>query len=200
MIYAEYEIERIARVAFEQARRRRGRVTSVDKANVLASSRLWRQVVIELQAAEFSDVALDHLYVDNAAMQIVHDPRAFDVILTGNLFGDILSDLAATLSGSLGVLPSASVGGSVGLFEPVHGSAPDIAGQNRANPVAAILSAAMLLDHCGHANEAAAIRSAVAGSLADGICTVDLGGKASTDQVAEAVAAAAVRACQVSVA
>ncbi len=198
MIYGEHEIVRIARVAFEQARKRGGRVTSVDKANVLASSRLWRQVVTELHQAEFSDVALDHLYVDNAAMQIVRDPRAFDVVLTGNLFGDILSDLAATLPGSLGVLPSASVGGRVGLFEPVHGSAPDIAGKNRANPVAAVLSAAMLLDHCGHAGEAAAVRAGVSSTLADGIRTADLGGSAPTDQVAQAVASAAVQRWQLS--
>ncbi len=197
MIYTEHEIERIARVAFEQARRRCGRVTSVDKANVLASSRLWREVVTELHQAEFADVALDHLYVDNAAMQVVRDPRAFDVILTGNLFGDILSDLAATLPGSLGVLPSASVGGSVGLFEPVHGSAPDIAGQNVANPVATILSAAMLLDHCGHTIEAAAVRTGVAQAFADGVRTSDLGGSASTDEVTEAIANAAVQSCQV---
>ncbi len=192
MIYTELEIERISRVAFEQAEQRGGRVTSVDKANVLASSRLWREVVDEMHACYFDHIALDHLYVDNAAMQIVRDPRAFDVILTGNLFGDILSDLAATLPGSLGVLPSASVGGSVGLFEPVHGSAPDIAGQNVCNPVAAILSVAMLLDHCDHADGAAAVRAGVAQAFADGICTPDLGGSASTDQVAEAIAAAAV--------
>ena len=196
MIYTELEVERIARVAFEQAEKRGGRVTSVDKANVLASSRLWRQVVGEVHQAEFDDVALDHLYVDNAAMQVVRDPRAFDVILTGNLFGDILSDLAATLPGSLGVLPSASVGGAVGLFEPVHGSAPDIAGKNVANPVAAILSMAMLLDHCGHTAQAAAVRAGVAQAMADGVCTADLGGSASTDQVAQAVAAAAVQRCQ----
>jgi 3-isopropylmalate dehydrogenase len=174
MRYAEPEIERIAEVAFREAQRRRGRVTSVDKANVLASSRLWRETVTRVHAERFADVTLDHLYVDNAAMQLVRDPRAFDVVLTGNLFGDILSDLAATLPGSLGVLPSASVGGAVGLFEPVHGSAPDIAGLGIANPTAAILSAAMLLDHLGETAAAARLRHGVEQALADGLRTADL--------------------------
>ncbi|GAB5536722.1 MAG: 3-isopropylmalate dehydrogenase [Rubricoccaceae bacterium] len=188
MRYADTEIERIARVAFEWARRRSGRVASVDKANVLASSALWRETVEALHIREFSDVELEHFYVDNAAMQIVRDPKHFDVVVTGNLFGDILSDLAATLPGSLGLLPSASVGGRVGLFEPVHGSAPDIAGQRVANPLAAIQSAAMLLDTVGHGDAATAIRGSVARVLADGPLTPDLGGSATTGEVGEAVA------------
>lgn len=188
MSYSRGEIERIARVAFEWARKRGGRVTSVDKANVLAVSALWREVVSELHAAEFSECTLDHLYVDNAAMQLVRDPRAFDVILTGNLFGDILSDLAATLPGSLGLLPSASLGGDIGLFEPVHGSAPDIAGQGRANPLGTIGSAAMLLDDAGEADAAESIRNAIAATLTRGVVTADMGGTASTAEVGDAVA------------
>ena len=188
MRYSAAEIERIARVAFEWARRRGQRVASVDKANVLASSALWRETVGALHIREFSDVELEHLYVDNAAMQIVQDPTRFDVVVTGNLFGDILSDLAATLPGSLGLLPSASVGGRTGLFEPVHGSAPDLAGRGLANPLAAILSAAMLLDTVGHEDAATAIRGSVARVLADGPCTPDLGGAATTSDVGRAVA------------
>ncbi|GIV57260.1 MAG: 3-isopropylmalate dehydrogenase [Rhodothermaceae bacterium] len=176
MRYDEAEIERIATVAFELAARRRGRVTSVDKANVLDVSRLWREVVTAVHRDRFPEVELDHLYVDNAAMQLVRDPRRFDVVLTANLFGDILSDLAATLPGSLGLLPSASVGGGVGLFEPVHGSAPDLAGTGRANPLAAILSGAMLLEHLGETDAAAAVRRAVAAALDDGFRTPDLAG------------------------
>ena len=176
MRYTEAEIERVARVAFEWARRRGGRVTSVDKANVLAVSQLWRRTVTRLHEAAFADVTLDHLYVDNAAMQLVRAPGAFDVILTANLFGDILSDLAATLPGSLGLLPSASIGGKVGLFEPVHGSAPDIAGQDKANPIAAILSVAMMLDHLGESLAATAIRQAVDDTLARGFRSADLAG------------------------
>jgi len=146
MVYSVGEIKRVARVAFEWARKRRNKVMSVDKANVLAVSRLWRDTVKELHAAEYADVELEHMYIDNAAMQMVINPRQFDVILTGNIFGDILSDTSATLGGSLGLLPSASVGGSVGIFEPVHGSAPDIAGQGKANPFAMILSTAMMLE------------------------------------------------------
>ena len=188
MRYTAVEVERIARVAFEWARRRGGRVASVDKANVLASSALWRETVEALHIRSFPDVELEHLYVDNAAMQIVQDPTRFDVVVTGNLFGDILSDLAATLPGSLGLLPSASVGGRVGLFEPVHGSAPDLAGRGLANPLAAILSAAMLLDAVGLEEAAAAVRGAVAGVLAGGPLTPDLGGTASTSDVGAAVA------------
>ncbi len=187
MVYTEDEISRIARVAFTWARRRTGHVTSVDKANVLESSQLWRTVVREVHGQEFPDVSLDHLYVDNAAMQLVLNPRSFDVILTGNLFGDILSDLAATLPGSIGLLPSASVGAAIGLFEPVHGSAPDIAGQGRANPVGAILSAAMMLESLGEEAAATRIRSGVADALQSGILTADLGGTASTTAVGEAI-------------
>jgi 3-isopropylmalate dehydrogenase len=174
MRYAEHEVERIARVAFDWARRRRGMVTSVDKANVLEVSRLWREVVTRLHAAEYSDVSLEHLYVDNAAMQIVRRPSDFDVVVTGNLFGDILSDLAATLPGSLGLLPSASLGGRVGLFEPVHGSAPDIAGEGKANPIAAILSAAMMLEAWNERDAAASVRKAVDAALSDGLRTADI--------------------------
>lgn len=174
MVYTREEIARIARVAFDWARKRSGHVTSVDKANVLVVSQLWRDVVTEVQQAEYRDVQLQHLYVDNAAMQVVRDPRQFDVIVTGNLFGDILSDLAATLPGSLGLLPSGSVGGKVGLFEPVHGSAPDIAGQNKANPIAAILSGAMMLDTLGESEAAAVIRQGVQAALDAGNRTGDL--------------------------
>jgi 3-isopropylmalate dehydrogenase len=174
MVYSASEIERVARVAFAWAGKRARRVTSVDKANVLVCSQLWRDVVTRVGAAAHPDIALEHMYVDNAAMQLVLNPRQFDVILTGNLFGDILSDAAATLGGSLGLLPSASVGGPVGLFEPVHGSAPDLAGRDMANPIAAVLSAAMLLDHLGESGAAAAIRKGVDGALAAGARTADL--------------------------
>jgi 3-isopropylmalate dehydrogenase len=174
MTYSEDEVERIAHVAFRRAQRRGGHVTSVDKANVLEVSELWRSVVTEVRDEHYPDVTLRHLYVDNAAMQVVKDPRQFDVVLTGNLFGDILSDLAAALPGSLGLLPSASVGGTVGLFEPVHGSAPDIAGTGRANPVAAILSGALLLDELGEPAAAAAVRRAVDAALTGGRRPADL--------------------------
>jgi 3-isopropylmalate dehydrogenase len=189
-VYERYEVERIARTAFEAARLRRGRVTSVDKANVLDVSQFWRDVVIGIHRAEFPDVTLDHLYVDNAAMQLVRDPRAFDVIVTANLFGDILSDLAAVLPGSLGVLPSASLGGRVGLYEPVHGSAPDIAGRDLANPTGTMLSAAMML-RFGLAAPAAAdaLEAAVKGALASG-ATRDLGGSRGTRAFTDAVVAA----------
>ncbi len=145
MAYTESEVDRIGRVAFEAARKRRGQLCSVDKANVLEVSQLWRDRITQL-ATEYPDVALSHLYVDNAAMQLVRNPRQFDTIVTGNLFGDILSDEAAMLTGSIGMLPSASLGASgPGVFEPVHGSAPDIAGQDKANPLAQVLSAAMML-------------------------------------------------------
>lgn len=192
MRYSEGEVARIARVAFAWAERRSGRVTSVDKANVLEVSQLWRDVVSSVHRSEFPHLALDHLYVDNAAMQLVRDPRRFDVVLTGNLFGDILSDLAATLPGSLGLLPSASVGGVVGLFEPVHGSAPDLVGQDVANPIAAILSVAMLLDELGETEAARGVRRAVEGVLADGLRTADLWQEeyqhVSTSVMGEAVA------------
>lgn len=174
MIYSVGEIKRVARVAFEWARKRRNKVTSVDKANVLAVSRLWRDTVKALHEAEYADVELEHMYIDNAAMQMVINPRQFDVILTGNIFGDILSDASATLGGSLGLLPSASVGGPVGLFEPVHGSAPDIAGQGKANPLAMILSASMMLDTLNESTGAAAIRAGVEKVLNDGYRSGDL--------------------------
>jgi 3-isopropylmalate dehydrogenase len=175
MVYDEDEIARITRVAFESARRRRKHVTHVHKANVLETSQLWMQVVEEV-AQGFPDVTLAHQLVDSCAMLLVRDPGRFDVIVTENLFGDILSDEAAQITGSLGMLPSASLGdGGIGLYEPVHGSAPDIAGQDRANPLAAILSAAMLLEHSLDAPAAAAeIRAAVTAVLADGQRTADL--------------------------
>jgi 3-isopropylmalate dehydrogenase len=184
--YSVPEIERIARTAFKAAR---SRVTSVDKANVLESSRLWREVVTRLHAAEFPNIELEHLLVDNAAMQLIAAPRHFDVIVTENMFGDILSDEAAMLTGSIGMLPSASIGGDgPGLFEPVHGSAPDIAGTGKANPLAMILSAAMMLRHgFGRESEAAAIESAVDRALESGIRTTDLGGTDTTQEATKAV-------------
>ncbi len=174
MRYTRHEIERIARRGFEAARGRRKRVTSVDKANVLETSRLWRQVVSDL-AADYPDVALDHMYVDSCAMKIALAPAAFDVILTENLFGDILSDEAGAIVGSLGLLPSASLGDGPGLFEPVHGSAPDIAGRNIANPIGAIGSAAMLLRHALKLDtEARAIEDAIGAVLRKGVRTADL--------------------------
>jgi 3-isopropylmalate dehydrogenase len=185
-VYTREEIERIARVAFRAAR---SRVTSVDKANVLETSRLWREVVREVHAADFPNIELEHLLVDNAAMRLVAAPRHFEVILTENMFGDILSDEAAMLTGSIGMLPSASLGeGGPGLFEPVHGSAPDIAGTGAANPLAMILSAAMMLRHgFGMEAQAAAVESAVDGALAEGLRTPDLGGTASTREATQAV-------------
>lgn len=190
MVYTRPEVERIARVAFEAARGRGGRVTSVDKANVLDVSQFWRDVVVGVRESEYPGVTLDHLYVDNAAMQLARDPRQFDVVVTGNLFGDILSDLAAVIPGSLGVLPSASVGGTVGLFEPVHGSAPDIAGTGVANPVGTLLSAAMMLRHgLDAAGAADDLETAVATALSDDP-TLDLGGTRGTDAFVAAVLAA----------
>src|SRR5580693_6788818 len=185
--YTTAEIERIARTAFTAARRR---VSSVDKANVLETSRLWREVVSALHRREFPNVELEHVLVDNAAMQLVSAPSRIDVILTENMFGDILSDEAAMLTGSIGMLPSASLGepGAPGLFEPVHGSAPDIAGQGIANPLAMFLSAALMLRHgLSLESEAAAVESAVQGALDAGLRTVDLGGTASTAQATQAV-------------
>jgi 3-isopropylmalate dehydrogenase len=174
MAYTTAEIRRVARLAFELARQRRRKVTSVDKANVLEVSTLWRREVTELAGA-FRDVALEHMFVDNCAMQLIRAPRQFDVIVTGNLFGDILSDEAAMLTGSIGMLPSASIGGTVGLFEPVHGSAPDIAGQGIANPIATINSVAMMLHYALHQPEAAAtIEAAVEAVLQQGYRTVDI--------------------------
>jgi 3-isopropylmalate dehydrogenase len=195
MSYSESEVRRIAHVAFRAADAAGLPLTSVDKANVLETSQLWRDVVIEV-AAEYPDVALDHMYVDNAAMQVVSHPDRFGVVLTGNLFGDILSDLASAAVGSIGLLPSASLGerqteyGTFGLYEPIHGSAPDIAGQGKANPMATILSAAMMLRHSfGMEAEAARIESAVARTLADGILGGDLGGSHGTAAIGEAVRA-----------
>jgi 3-isopropylmalate dehydrogenase len=185
--YSREEIERIARVAFQAARRK---VTSVDKANVLETSRLWRQVVIELHEREFPEITLEHTLVDSTAMALVSNPSEFDVIVTENLFGDILSDEAATLTGSLGMLPSASLGepGKPGMFEPVHGSAPDIAGTGVANPLAMFLSAALMLRHgLGMEAQAAAIESAVDTALGEGLRTRDLGGDAGTAEAAKAV-------------
>jgi 3-isopropylmalate dehydrogenase len=190
MAYTRMEIERIARKAFELARGRRKKVTSVDKSNVIENSQLWRKVVIEI-AREFPDVELDHLLVDNCAMQLVLNPRRFDVILTENMFGDILSDEGAVLAGSIGMLPSASLGESKGLYEPVHGSAPDIAGQNKANPLGAIGSAAAMLDYTfGLAKEARTVENAIGKVLESGQVTADLkpkGKPATTEEVAHAV-------------
>jgi 3-isopropylmalate dehydrogenase len=188
-VYSRAEIERIARTAFGAAR---SKVTSVDKANVLETSRLWREVVIDIHSREFPNVMLEHVLVDNAAMQLVSAPRHFDVIVTENMFGDILSDEAAMITGSIGMLPSASLGdpdaGAPGLFEPVHGSAPDIAGQGSANPLAMFLSVAMMLRHgLGLASEAAAVELAVDRALDGGLRTPDLGGEAGTAQATRAV-------------
>jgi 3-isopropylmalate dehydrogenase len=184
--YTAGEIERIARAAFAAAR---AKVTSVDKANVLETSRLWREVVSGVHSREFPHIALEHVLVDNAAMLLVSSPRHFDVILTENMFGDILSDEAAMLTGSIGMLPSASLGdGGPGLFEPVHGSAPDIAGQGRANPLAMFLSVALLLRHgLDLESEAAAVESAVERALDAGLRTADLGGEAGTAQATKTV-------------
>ena len=194
MSYTSAEIRRVTRLAFELARQRRRKVTSVDKANVLETSVLWRREVTEL-AGEFSDVELEHLYVDNCAMQLVRAPRQFDVIVTGNLFGDILSDEAAMLTGSIGMLPSASIGGTVGVFEPVHGSAPDIAGQNIANPIATINSVAMMLQYALRQPQAAsAIEAAVESVLNQGYRTADIMGpgctRVGTTQMGEAICTA----------
>jgi 3-isopropylmalate dehydrogenase len=184
--YSTEEIERIARTAFEAAR---SRVSSVDKANVLETSRLWREVVSRVHSQEFPNIELQHVLVDNAAMQLIANPRHFDVILTENMFGDILSDEAAMLTGSIGLLPSASLGtDGPGVFEPVHGSAPDIAGTNAANPLAMILSAAMLLRHgLAREDDAARIESAVDRALEGGLRTTDLGGTATTTEATRAV-------------
>jgi 3-isopropylmalate dehydrogenase len=194
MRYAEDEVRRIARVAFEAARGRRRRVCSVDKANVLEASELWRDTVSALGAREYPDVELSHMYVDNAAMQMVRDPRQFDVLLTGNLFGDILSDLGSMLCGSIGMLPSASLDEhGRGLYEPIHGSAPDIAGQGIANPLAMILSLAMLLRHSlNRADLARTVEQAVGAVITAGLRTADIhtpgSRRVGTREMGEAVA------------
>tara|TARA_R110002126_G_scaffold10236_21_gene46008 strand:+ start:19600 stop:20652 length:1053 start_codon:yes stop_codon:yes gene_type:complete len=190
MSYDESEVRRIAHVAFKTAMGRDKRLCSVDKANVLETSQLWRDVVIEV-SAEYPEVELSHMYVDNAAMQLVRNPGQFDVVVTGNLFGDILSDQASMCVGSIGLLASASLGeGTKGLYEPIHGSAPDIAGQGIANPSAMILSAAMMLRHSfGMEAEASRIEAAVAAVLAQGVLGHDLGGNASTREIGDAIVA-----------
>jgi 3-isopropylmalate dehydrogenase len=188
-VYTREEVERVAQIAFEAAGGRSGRVTSVDKANVMATSRLWRNVVEDV-AGEYPDVLLDHVLVDAAAMFLIRDPKRFDVILTENLFGDILSDEAAMLPGSMGMLPSASLGdpGTPGIYEPVHGSAPDIAGSGKANPYATILSAAMMFRHSlGRPDVAGAIEQGVSVALEAHYLTPDLGGNKTTEEVTQAV-------------
>ncbi|SDC14387.1 3-isopropylmalate dehydrogenase [Sphingomonas sp. YR710] len=191
MSYNEDEVARIARVGFETARVRKGKLCSVDKANVLETSQLWRDVVIEI-SSEYPDIELSHMYVDNAAMQLVRNPGQFDVIVTGNLFGDILSDQASMCAGSIGMLPSASLDSAQkGLYEPIHGSAPDIAGQGKANPLATILSAGMMLRYSlGLVAEADRIEAAVAKALAGGARSPDLGGRMTTTQMGDTVLAA----------
>jgi 3-isopropylmalate dehydrogenase len=195
-LYTSDEIARVARVGFALARRRRGRLTSIDKANVLESGFLWRRVVGEVGARDHPAIALEHLYADNALYQLVRDPRAFDVILGDNLLGDLISDLAGSLAGSLGMLPSASLKGlapegarnPAGIFEPVHGSAPDIACQGIANPMGAILSVAMMLDYAfARPDLASRVEAAVEAALARGVATPDLGGESSTADATDAV-------------
>ncbi len=189
-VYTRQEIERILHLAFDMASKRRGKLTVVDKANVLATSRLWRQIATEI-APSYPAVAMDFMFVDNAAMQLIQRPSHFDVMVTENMFGDILTDEASVISGSLGLLPSASVGSAVALFEPIHGSYPQAAGKGIANPVATILSAAMLLEHLGMTAEGEAIRNAVNESLSQGIVTEDLAAGAttySTSQVGDFIA------------
>lgn len=193
--YTREEVVRVARIAFEAARGRRGRVASVDKANVLATSRLWRAAVAALREDEYPDIELEHVLVDAMAMKLIQHPSQFDVVLTENLFGDILSDEASVIAGSIGLAPSASIGASArGLFEPIHGSAPDIAGENRANPTGAILSGAMLLRFSLEAEDAArAIERAVEHVIVGGCGTADIGGRDSCSGFAEKVAAAVQR-------
>ncbi|MGE4588091.1 MAG: 3-isopropylmalate dehydrogenase [Acidaminococcaceae bacterium] len=192
-IYSRPEVERIAKFAFEAAKKRKGKVTSVDKANVLASSRMWRRITAEMHDKDYTEVELNNLYVDNCAMQLVLNPGQFDVILTNNIFGDILSDEASVIAGSIGLLPSASLGDGTGMYEPIHGSAPDIAGMGIANPLGTILSAAMMLRYSLNADAAAAaIEEAVDRVLAKGYRTPDLAGpgltKVSTSEMGHLVA------------
>ena len=181
LAYSREEVERVARIAFEAAKKRKGRVTSVDKANVLATSRLWRKAVVALQEREYPEIELDHVLVDAMAMKLIQNPSAFDVVVTENMFGDILSDEASVITGSIGLAPSASLGASTaGLYEPIHGSAPDIAGQDKANPAGTILSAAMLLRYSLGAEEAAKqVEDAVIKAVQDGHKTTDIGGDLS---------------------
>ena len=194
MLYAEHEIERIGRIAFETAMKRRKKVTCVDKANVLDTSRLWRAVLHRIKE-EYPEVEYGEMFVDNASMQLVKDPSQFDVIVTGNMFGDILSDEASMLTGTIGMIPSSSLGdGTRGMYEPIHGSAPDIAGQNKANPIGTILSAAMMLKYSfGMDAEAAAIEAAVNKALNDGLRTADMMTEgctpASCSEMGDAIAA-----------
>jgi len=191
MVYTKHEIERIARVAFKLAQGRKKHVISVDKANVLENSQFWRQIVTELGAREFPDIKLEHQLVDSCAMLLIQNPRRFDVLVTENLFGDILSDETAVLTGSIGMLPSASLGDHTGMYEPVHGSAPDIAGKGIANPLGAILSVAMMLRHSfGLEKEAKAVEDAVSKTIESGKLTKDLNGSSSTEEVGAAVVGA----------
>ncbi len=187
--YSKEEVVRVARIAFEAARKRNGKVTSVDKANVLATGRLWRAAVNELHQTEFQDITLEHVLVDAMAMKLIQSPRLFDVVLTENMFGDILSDEASVIAGSIGLAPSASVGqGRVGLYEPIHGSAPDIAGQGKANPIGAILSAAMMLRFSlGEDGVASAIENTVGKVVRDGHGTPDFGGTDSTQSLTQKI-------------
>jgi 3-isopropylmalate dehydrogenase len=191
MVYEKEEVVRIARMAFETAGRRKGVLTNVDKANVLECSQFWRKVVEEV-SKDYPSITVNNMYVDNAAMQIVRDPRQFDVILTGNIFGDIISDIAGMITGSLGMLPSASLGEKYALYEPVHGSAPDIAGQNKANPIAAIASIGMMFEHSFGMNKAAdLIDNAIEKTLAQGYRTADIAGSndnvVSTDKLTDLI-------------
>lgn len=173
-LYTQSEIERIAHMAFKAARNRRNKMTLIDKANVLESSRLWRRVVTELHQSDYADVDLDFLFVDNAAMQMILNPAQFDVILTENMFGDIISDEGSVIGGSIGLLASASIGGQYAMFEPIHGSFPQGTGKGIANPIATILSAAMMLDHFSLNEEAEAVRTAVDKALQNGVCTPEI--------------------------